>query len=248
MLGDRDVLMDPALLWAGAGAVLIGLAKNGVPGLGILVVPLLAHAFPARESVGILLPMLIVGDVTAIILYRRHAQWRKLLGLLPYVILGGIVAGFVLARLDNESLRPLLGALILGLLVLELIRMRANWIRLPHHPLFVGGIGVSAGFATTIGNAAGPIMNLYFLSRALPKHQFVGTAAWFFFVVNASKVPLYVHLDMITGQTLLLNVAMVPLILLGALAGYKLLPVIPQKLFNGLVLAVTALAALGLLW
>lgn len=232
---------------AGCSAFLVGMAKNGVPGLGILVVPLMAYAFPARDSVGILLPILITGDVMAILLYRRHAQWRALLGMMPYVLVGIIVAGLVLQRLDNSALRPVLGMLILLLLGLELIRLRVGWKDLPHHPAFVGGIGVSAGFATTIGNAAGPVMSLYFLGRGLPKHQFVGTAAWFFFVVNCSKVPLFAALDMITLRTLTFNALMIPLVAAGALIGYRLLPRISPELFRGLVLVLTAVAAAGLL-
>ncbi len=239
---------DPSIIIpAAVAALLVGLAKNGVPGLGILVVPLMAHAFPPRDSVGVLLPMLITGDLLAILLYRRHAQWRKLLTLLPYVLVGMIGAGWVLSRLDNETFRPLLGGLILLLLGLELLRMYKRWHHLPHHPAFTGTVGTAAGFATTLGNAAGPIMNIYLLSRELPKHQFVGTAAWFFFVVNCSKAPLYWHLDMITTDSLRFNLVMIPLIATGAWLGVRLLPVIPQRLFTGLVLGLTAVAALSLL-
>ena len=234
-------------LASGLAALLVGLAKNGLPGLGILVVPLMALAFPARDSIGVLLPLLLVGDVLAIALYRRHAQWRKLLRLLPYVVVGMIGAGFVLAQLDNESMRPFLGVLILALLIMECIRMKYQWNQLPHHPVFAAAIGASAGFATTVGNAAGPIMSLYFLSRNLLKQQFVGTAAWFFFVVNSSKVPLYVHFDLITKDTLLFNATLIPAIGLGAWLGFRLLPIIPQRVFKALILVLAAIAALGLL-
>ena len=242
MLWDAHILIP-----VGIAAVLVGFSKSGLPGLGILVVPLMAHAFPARDSVGVLLPMLIVGDVLAIARYRRDAQWRKLLGLLPYVVLGMIPAAIALVLLDNESMRPVLGCLILALLVLEGLRARFGWTNLPHHPLFVGGIGAFAGIATTIGNAGGPVMHLYFLSRGFEKRAFVGTAAWFFFVVNCSKVPLYLHLGMITDQTVFLNLSMVPLIAAGAWLGSRLLPVIPQQAFNMIVLALAGLAAMGLL-
>ncbi len=228
-------------------AILVGISKNGIPGLGILVVPLMAYAFPARDSVGVLLPMLVFGDITAILLYRRHAQWRTLLKMLPYAFVGICMGGLALTRVDNETLRPLLGGLILLLLILELVRKRFDWSHLPRHPAFVGGIGISTGVATTIGNAAGPIMAIYLLSRQLPKQQFLGTAAWFFFVVNSSKIPIFVTLDMITWQSLTFNMLLAPLILLGAFIGYRLLPYISTGLFNGLVLALTAIAAAGLL-
>lgn len=236
-----------ALLLGGVAALLVGMAKNGVPGLGILVVPLMALAFPTRTSVGTLLPMLITGDIIAILYYRRHAQWSKLWGLFPYVACGMALAWFVLKRIDDDHLRPLLGLLVLLLLLLELMRDRLGWTHLPHHPLFAAGTGASAGFATTVGNAAGPIMSLYLISRGLPKQQFVGTAAWFFFIVNVSKVPLYGGLGMITRESLLFDLAMAPLVVAGALLGIRLLPVISQKVFNRLVLILSAVAAISLL-
>jgi uncharacterized membrane protein YfcA len=240
--------MEPStLVFACLGAVLVGMAKNGVPGLGILVVPLMATAFPARASVGILLPMLIVGDVLALIHFRRHAEWHKLWGLFPWVIAGGVLGALTLARVQDAHLKPLLGVLVLGMLVLELLRSRFQWAGYASHPMFTVGTGIAAGFATTIGNVAGPIMSMYLLGKGAPKAQFVGTAAWFFFLVNCSKVPIYLGLDMMNRQSLLFDAAMIPLIVVGALAGVKVFRIIPQKLFDGMILVLTAVAAVRLL-
>ena len=70
----------------------VGISKTGVPGIGILVVPLLAYGFGGRLSAGVMLPMLIMGDLFAVAWYRRHAQWDKLVGLLPWVY-GGVALG-----------------------------------------------------------------------------------------------------------------------------------------------------------
>lgn len=241
---------DPiALICLGIAAVLVGFAKTGIPGLSIVLVVLLANAFPdqTKQSVGVLLPMLIVGDICALLRYRHHAQWGKLVGLVPAVVLGMGAAWAVLGRIPEHLFRPALGGLVLCLIVLEVCRQRFGWNNLPHHWAFRSGTGFGAGFATTMGNAAGPIMSVYLISQGLPKKQFIGTAAWFFFLVNCSKLPIFWHLHMITLDSLKLDALFAPLIVIGALLGIRLLPHIPQKLFDRLVLILSTLAALKLI-
>lgn len=225
------------------------MSKTGLPGIGILVVLLLAMAFPAdtKLSVGVLLPMLLTGDVVAVGWYRRHAQWDKLWRLFPAVAVGVGAGAWFLGIVDEAWFRPLLGWLILGLLCLELIRNRWKLETVAHHPVFAAAAGLTAGFATTVGNAAGPVMNIYLIARGLPKHQFIGTAAWFFAIVNLTKVPVFLFRGMITPQTLQWGLLAAPVVLGGAALGIRVLPHIPQTLFNRLVLALCAVAALKLI-
>jgi uncharacterized membrane protein YfcA len=242
-------MTDPATLALGAvGALLVGLSKSGVPGLGIVAVPLMAMAFPTRVSVAALLPLLIVGDVFAIAYYHRHAQWRKLWGLFPWVAAGFALGVWMLARVDDRGLRPFLGGLVLALLALEQVRARLGWNGLPNHPAFVAFTGAAAGFATMVGNAAGPIMTLYLMSRDLDKEQFIGTSAWFFFLVNSSKVPVYLALGMMTRGSLTFDAALAPLVAAGALVGVRLLPRLSRRAFYDVALLLAAAAALRLLW
>lgn len=229
-------------------AVLVGISKSGLPGLGILVVPIMAIVLPARESVGALLPMLIAGDFMAILWFRRHARWKWIRALLPWVAGGMAAAAWTLSRIDSSHLRPLLGALVLAMIGLELARTRLGWDRLPHHPAFVASVGAAAGFSTTLGNAAGPVMNIYLLSRGLPKVDFVGTQAWFFFLVNLTKVPIYASQGMITASSLKFDAAMIPLILLGAWIGTVLLRRLSDRWFYTLVVILSAIGGLRLLW
>jgi len=235
------------ILIGSAAALLVGVAKSGVPGLGILVVPVLALAFPARASTGALLPMLLTGDVLAIFYYHRHAQWRDIRKLVPWVAGGMAAAAWVLTRIDDATLKPLLGGIVLAMLALEGAVRGLKLTRVPHHPLVGAGAGVTAGFATTVGNAAGPVMNIYLLAKGLPKEQFLGTAAWFFFLVNATKVPIFVWQGMITRQSLLFDLAMAPLVLVGAFLGFRLVSRIPQKRFYLIVFLLTLAAGLNLL-
>lgn len=246
----------------GLGAIaafLIGVSKTGVPGIGILVVPMLASAFGGRASVGLMLPMLIVGDLFAVRWYRHHTQWHRLRELVPWVAVGMALGAIALWWLGEVSIRrdllePIIGALVLVMLGIHLLRRRWGERLTPHSPLAVASAGTAAGFATTVSNAAGPIMGIYLTSLGLPKEQFMGTSAWYYFAVNVSKLPLFLLLTLlnparpiITWQSLLFNLAVVPLIVAGVYLGRWLLVHIPQRLFDQVVLLLAAAAAVRLL-
>ena len=243
--------MEPGLVAYALGAVaavLVGLSKTGVPGAAIPAVLLTAEAFAGEEglSVGALLPMLLAGDLFAVWYYGQHTQWNRLWGLLPYVALGMIPGVLVLRYVDHGQFRLVLGWMVLMLLGLELCRRRFGWTNVPKRRWFAMTMGALAGFGTTVGNAAGPVMGVYLISQELRKEQFMGTAAWFFFLVNSSKLPIYWSLGRITPATLEFDLVMIPIVVVGALAGRRLFSIIPQKVFDPLVLSLAGIAALRL--
>jgi len=229
-------------------AILVGVAKTGVSGMAILVVPLIAMVFPAKESVGALLPMLIAGDILAVIYYRQHAQWGQLVKLVPGVAVGMLVGGLFLGQLDNESMRNFLGGFVLLLLVLEGIARHLNLDKFKRLHTFAVLIGIMAGFGTTVGNCAGPIMGIYLIMMGLDKKQFMGTGAWFFLIVNTSKLPIFIYHEMIGLDTLSFFACMLPFVVIGTFLGRKLLTVLSQKVFNYLVLLFAAFSSLWLLF
>jgi len=246
---DLGILNWAVIALCGA---LIGMSKTGLPGAGILVVPLMASAVDAKASVGLLLPMLIVGDVFAVGVHRRHAEWSRLVPLLPWTALGILAGWLALGRLDSGALRPFIGATILGMLALNRWRRRlqsadGDGEGVPHSRLFAPSMGVAAGVLTMMANAAGPVMVIYLLAMRLPKREFVGTSAWFFFMVNLFKVPMSAQLGLITRDSLVINLVSIPAIAAGAWLGVKLLDRIPQDLFNRVVVALAVVASLRLM-
>lgn len=231
----------------GLAAFLVGFSKTGMPGLGIVIVPLMVMIFLAKQSVGALLIMMMVGDLFALGWYRHHADWSRLWGLFPGIIAGMIVGGVILARITDTQMKPLLGWLILALVLLQIYSVRFGWSEVPKHWLFVSVLGILAGFATTIGNVAGPIMSIYLLAIGFSKEKFIGTGAWYYVIVNAMKVPLFYGLGMITVETLRFNAVAVPAIVIGAVVGKLTLPRIPRVLFDRAVLILAAVAAVRLL-
>lgn len=226
----------------------IGLSKTGIPGIGILSILMTAAVIPAKASTGLILPMLILGDLFAVAFYRRHAVWSHLVRLIPCAIAGVIIGWWALDRVNDRQLRPLIGAIVLAMLALNWWRMRrmGDEIRVPQGWWFPVLMGLTAGITTMMANAAGPIMVIYLLAMRLPKTEFIGTGAWYFMLVNAFKVPFSASLTLINMNSLRFNLVLAPLVVLGALAGVRLARHIPEKIFNDVVqiLAVAAAAYL----
>ena len=226
--------------------LLIGMSKTGITGVGMMVVPLLANAFGGRPSVGLLLPILIFADVFAVSWYNRHAEWKHILRLIPWAFAGIITATIVGKSISDQTFNRLLAILVIGGIgILVLQDIRSGKLKIPTSRWFAGGMGLLGGFATMIGNAAGPLMSLYLLSMRLPKNSYIGTGAWFFFIVNVSKVPLHVwSWKTITISSFLLDTMMIPAIAAGAILGIWLVRLLPEKYYRILVIVTTLLSAL----
>jgi hypothetical protein len=230
-----------------------------VPGVGILVVPLLASTFGGRPSIGIMLPMLIMGDIFAATWYRRHVQWDKLIGLLPWVVVGLGIGTVVLDQtgklpVSNDLIGRMMGVLVLVMLALYFLQRFLGENLTPKSKIGTAGTGISAGFSTMVSNAAGPIMQIFLAAHKLPKEQFMGTIAWYFFTINLSKLPVYFVLSarhpgnpIVTGHSMLFNLLMFPVIVVGVYIGKWLLPRMSQKQFDVAVLALAAAGAIKLL-
>jgi uncharacterized membrane protein YfcA len=198
----------------------------------------------ARLSAGTLLPLLCVADLFAVFYWRRHAGARKLFSLVPWV-LAGMALGAVALAANERTLRLMVGSIVALMLAAYVVRRHRP--QLLHATSHGAPYGVTAGFATTVANAAGPVMNLYLLSRRLSKEEFIATGAWFFFVINLTKVPIYLWHGMIGGRTLAYGAVLVPAVVLGAVTGRWVVRHTPDKLFEILVVALTAISTLLLL-
>lgn len=228
-------------------AFAIGIAKTGVPGVGILAVPLFVITVgDARLSAAWLLPILITADLYAVWIYRRDAAANQLFQLLPWV-LGGFAVGAWFLRYPDTYVRPAVGMITVVMLCIYLYRRWNNLTATVMSKRWGGLFGVSAGFATVVANAAGPVMSIYLLSRNLPRQQFVATGAWFFFFVNVSKIPLYLYYGLFSRQSLQYDAVLIPVTLLGAFVGTRILQIIPEKVFTSAVAGLAFVAALLLL-
>lgn len=234
-----------------AAAFLSGFSKTGIPGLGILSVAVFANVMPARAATGVVLPLLIVGDVLAVASYRAHAQWSQLGRLLAPTALGIGLGWLTLRAASDLATARLVGAVLAVMLTVHVVRkarptateaaaQAPAWLALL--------VGVLAGFATQVANAAGPVMLLYLLAMRLPKLEFLGTSAVFFMAVNLSKVPFMVQLGLINADSLALNLWLAPAVVAGALVGRAVAQRVNQRAFEAAALTLTAVATVKLLF
>lgn len=225
-------------------AFMIGVAKTGAPGIGTLVAPLMVMMVgDARQATAWTLPVLCTADVFAVWYWRRHAEARQLFAMAPWV-LAGLAGGALALGMSEIAIRRMVGAIIVCMMLVYLWRrMRPALAEVHGSPAFYGA---ATGFASTVANAAGPVMNLYLLTRRLPKEQFVATGAWFFFILNLVKAPVYAWYGLYSRESLLFDLTVVPIVLAGALAGRWLVYRIPQRPFEVLVIGLTAISCLFL--
>ena len=230
---------------ASAAAFVIGLSKAGIKGVAVINVTFMALAFGAKESTGMVVPLLILADIFAVIYYNRHTQWKYVFKLLPWMIIGVLIGVYV-----GKDLPEYLFKIGMAIIILITVFMMYWWDRkkiktVPKHWSFSSAIGIVAGVTTMVGNLAGAFSNIYFLAMRLPKNHFIGTAAWLFLIVNIIKLPFHIFVwETISKETLLLNVKLLPGIIIGFLVGIKIISLIKEAFFRKMILVLTALGAI----
>lgn len=265
--------MDTISLWQlaalAAASTLVGFSKTAVSGANTISLAVFAAVLPARESTGVLLPILIVGDLLAVHVYRRHAHWPTLLRLFPAVAVGVVMGTLFLLWADDAAVRTSIGAILLFMTGVTLWRRRiaeketgaeegtgaeADTGPAAGDEAATGtgrtaarGYGVLGGFTTMVANAGGPVMSLYLLSAGFRKLGFLGTSAWFFLILNVSKVPFSVGLGLIDARSLLLDACLLLFVLPGAYLGRVCVDRINQKVFDRIVIGATVVGGLQLL-
>ena len=230
-------------------SLLLGIAKSGIKGVAVLIVTGLALVYGGRESTGILMPLLVCGDIFAVIYYKRHVEWIYLVKLLPWMVIG-VLIGVVLGKDLPEDLFRMGMALI----ILFSVAMMYYWEKkknkkVPTHWSFAASTGLLAGFSTMVGNLAGAFSNIYFLAIKLPKNEFIGTAAWLFFIINLFKVPFHIWVwETINLESLKISLTLIPAVISGLLLGVFLVKKINNDKYRKLILIFTGLGGLAILF
>ena len=224
-------------------ALLVGFSKTAIGGITMVAVAMFALVLPTKDSTGAILLLLLTGDLVAIWAYRKHVDWRLIVRLILPVLIGIGLGAVFLAMVDDVVLKRTIGAILLVLLVAGFWREKLR----PHQPAVGAAYGGLAGFTTMVANAGGPPMNLYLLAAGYDKWRFLGPSAWFFFVVNMTKLPVSIGLGIIRPELVALAAVLVPLVLVGTWIGRIVIKRIDQQLFERLVNVFVALSAVYLL-
>ncbi len=248
----------------GLAALVIGISKTSVGGFAAMAVAAFATVLPAKESTAAVLLLLITGDVVGVLRYRRSADWGLLRRLLPSVLPGVALGAVFMWAVSDLALRRTIGGVIAAMV---LVQVWQRWrsrraggeagaeveaelgaaVGRAEHPLVAIAAGVTAGFTTMTANAAGAVMTLYLLAMRVEKLRFIGTSAWFFLIVNVSKVPFSAGLGLFHPESVRLVAALVPVVLVGTGLGVLLIRRLSQVTFERAALAGSAVAAVALL-
>lgn len=245
------MLDDPKMLAiALLAAVCIGLSKSGFSGISMVSVVIFAEIYGAKPSVGLALPLLIAADLMAYPAFLKHGSWRPVWKLLPATLVGLLLGWWLLSLIDGVQLKRLIGACVLFMVFLQAFR-RISPVRfaaMADSRPFGFAAGGFGGFSTMVANAAGPVIQLYFLTRRIPKMEMIGIGARFFLLVNISKVPMNASLAIITKETLWENAKLLPGVVFGIVVGRWLIGRVPQAVFESMIVGFSFVAAVRLLW
>lgn len=228
-------------LFAAVAALLVGVGKTGLPALSLVYNAIMFIAIPNKDAVGLVLLLLIIGDCFAVYFYRQHVEWKTVFKLLPSIVVGLLIGTFLLDIIPNDTVKPIVGLVVLMVLGLDQVQKRGLITFDNGHPVLAMAFGCIAGIATLLGNAAGSVMAIYLLLLKFNKQQFMGTSAWLFFIVNLSKVPLLMSIDVVTDKTFYSALFLIPFVVVGAICGKTVLKLIPLTWFSNIV----TISALG---
>lgn len=233
------------LILALLAALLVGMSKGGLKGLGIIVVAIMALVYGAKASTGIVIPLLILGDILAVVYYNKHCKWEYLRKFLPAMVVGVLIGVWVGKDLPEVQFKKWMAVIILFSVVVMFWRDRQPNQKFPKNWWFAGSVGLGAGFTTMIGNLAGAFANLFFLATNLPKNEIIGTAGWLFFIINLFKLPFHIFVwHTVSVQSLKADLILIPAVIIGFVLGVKVVSYINEKMYRNFLLIVTAIGAI----
>ncbi|HOW73073.1 MAG TPA: sulfite exporter TauE/SafE family protein [Phycisphaerae bacterium] len=247
------------LLVVGAALLLTGADKGGFAAVGSLAFPMLLFVLPARFALGMWAPILVLLDVFTLRHYPKEWRIQPLITIAPWVLAGLVAGWFLLDRLDARLLKLIVGVLSVAFVVLDPIRAllvrreaketpgdlqhgwRPGW-------LAASPFGLAAGISTMVAHAAGPVTTIYFLLQHMDKRVFVGTAARFYFVFNTVKIPFLVQNHVITADTLIKSLWLVPFAPLTVWLGAALNKRLPATAFRPVIYGLLAITGAYLIY
>ena len=232
------------------GALLIGITKAGFGGgAGLIVGPMLMLVFPAKESLGMMLPLLFVCDVVSLFFYWRKWDKLNIAFIIPGAVVGIGIGSIFLGRFDDRILAKVIGITAIGFALLQILRhqlmQRKEQFRT--QPWLGILVGAFTGFFSTVAHLGGVLTMMFLLAQQLENQVFVATAALIYFSINLFKIPVYLKLNIITTQILLRILPFLPLIAVGTMLGVYLNHRTSTKMFTKIILTIVFLTGIRLI-
>lgn len=233
----------------GLAAFLVGLGKGGLGGMvGALTTAMMAQVLPPEKVIGLVLPLLIIGDAFAV-----AAHWGKwdrglILQLVPSAILGVLLSTYFLYQITGEGLRLTLGVIVLVFVIYKLLEGRLLR-QLEYRPKRSHGwvAGIVSGITSTLAHGGGPPLSIFLVIQGLKPERFAATAAFFFFVLNWIKVPSYWFAGLFDWGLIRSALWVCPLVPMGVWSGKWLVRRVGRVAFERVILLLLAVSGVLLL-
>jgi hypothetical protein len=236
-------------IMTGFVAFLIGLSKGGLGGTpGALATPLMMLVMPAKQVIGLLLPILMFADIFAVAVHWKRWDRRLVILLIPGAIVGVTLATYFIKNAPTRTIQAALGVIVLAFVLYILFEKRIframhyqshNW-----HGLVAGTV---AGFSSGLAHTGGPPVSIYLLMQNISPSVFNATAALFFMILNWIKVPYYYYAGLFNWHRLFQVVWLLPLVPLGVWVGKRMSDRINKQVFDLVITILLAVAGLLLI-
>ena len=228
-----DTAIHTPLLWGflALAGFIVGLSKGGLPGIGMLSVPVLALVMSPINAAVLLLPIYILSDLVAVWLYRKEFSARNIRILIPAGFMG-VGVGWATASLVSDTVVSLLIGLM-GIAYCLHSWLRQRHLKTPKEGNLSRGIfwGTLSGFTSFVSHAGAPPFQMYVLPQKLSKMVFAGTSTIVFAAINLAKVVPYASLHPYSLDTVEIASALLPMALMGTVVGRVVVTRLPEKTF-----------------
>lgn len=247
-----ELLSQPAFWIYGSIAVAaFGLSKGGFVGLAVLGMPIFALALPPLTAAAVMLPVLMAQDLVTVWNFRRDIDRRSFIVLLIGCLIGTAIGAATVTMISDAGLKLVIGAISLAFAGFWWTqRLRGAAERPPYRAPDAMGVfwGAWCGLTSFVAHAGAPPAQIYMMPQRLAPAVFAGTLAWLFLVVNVAKLFPYLSLGLITTETLIGSLALLPVALLGNVLGIWLVRRITVAKFYPVIYAMLLVVGLKLTW
>jgi uncharacterized protein len=227
-----------------------GFLRNAVGGgIGLALTPVLTSFLAPQPTLALIGLLLLLSDPISLWLYWRRWDATEARRLVPAMLVGIGLGGWLVADLSAVALRQVIGAaaLLFGLVQLAiLLRGRASSPP-PSAPPVAVGIGLLAGVASTVAHSGGVVLGLYLVGRPLSSAGVVATGTLAYAISDVAKVGTYAAIGWVTIPLLLATLAATPFLYLGSWLGYRLNARMPRRAFALTLIAIALAGAVRLL-
>ena len=233
--------LSDVILWTTmtAAVLILGLSKGGFAGIGMISTPLVAAVLDPMTAVGLMLPIMLIQDLIAVLMYRREPNLRLLKIMLPGAAFGVVIAFFFSRQIPESGILFLLGAISLTFSVWQLIEIgcvKRTRATITGQDRFLGFVaGIASGIASSIAHAGSPPFQIYVLPKRLDKEAYVGTSVVFFAATNFMKVPSFAMLGLFKAELFFTSLKLMPLAVFASWLGAKLVQRMNIRNFNMLI-------------